>query len=94
MIPENGIPTHPGVILSREFLGPLGASQVAFAAHLRVSVQCINEFVHGKRGITSDTAGRSRIQHRHDTIPPSLPVRSTSCNLPHCGIVRVPWWGE
>lgn len=36
MIPENRIPTHPGVILSQEFLGPLGVSQVAFAAHLRV----------------------------------------------------------
>ena len=29
MIPENRIPTHPGVILSQEFLMPLGVSQVA-----------------------------------------------------------------
>jgi addiction module HigA family antidote len=56
MIPENRIPTHPGVILSQEFLGPLGISQVAFAAHLGVSVQRINELVRGKRGITPETA--------------------------------------
>lgn len=56
MIPENRIPTHPGVILSQEFLGPLGFSRVAFAAHLRVPVQCINELVRGKRGITPERA--------------------------------------
>lgn len=56
MIPENRIPTHPGVILSQEFLAPLGISQVAFAAHLGVPVQRINELARGKRGITSETA--------------------------------------
>jgi addiction module HigA family antidote len=56
MIPENRIPTHPGVILKQEFLDPLGITQVAFAAHLGVSVQRINELVRGKRGITPETA--------------------------------------
>jgi len=56
MIPENRIPTHPGVILSQEFLVPLGISQVAFAAHLGVPVQRINELIRGKRGITPQTA--------------------------------------
>ncbi|MFZ0788048.1 MAG: HigA family addiction module antitoxin [Chromatiaceae bacterium] len=56
MIPENRIPTHPGLILSQEFLVPLGISQVAFAAHLGVPVQRINELVRGKRGITPQTA--------------------------------------
>lgn len=56
MIPEHRIPTHPGVILSQEFLGPLGISQVAFAAHLGVPVQRINELVRGKRGVTPETA--------------------------------------
>ena len=56
MIPENRVPTHPGVILGREFLAPLGISQVAFAAHLGVSVQRINELIRGKRGITPGTA--------------------------------------
>jgi addiction module HigA family antidote len=56
MIPESRVPTHPGVILSREFLAPLHISQVALAAHLGVSVQRINELVRGKRGITPQTA--------------------------------------
>jgi addiction module HigA family antidote len=56
MIPENRIPTHPGVILAQEFLTPLGISQVAFARHLGVPVQRINELVRGKRGITAETA--------------------------------------
>jgi addiction module HigA family antidote len=56
LIPENRIPTHPGVILSTEFLIPLGISQVALAAHLGVPVQRVNELVRGKRGVTPETA--------------------------------------
>jgi addiction module HigA family antidote len=56
MLPENRIPTHPGVVLSQEFLVPLGISQVALAAHLGVPVQRINEVVRGKRGVTPETA--------------------------------------
>jgi len=56
VIPDNRVPTHPGVILSQEFLEPLGVSQVAFAAHLGVPVQRINELVRGKRGVTPETA--------------------------------------
>ena len=56
MIPENRIPTHPGEILLEEFLNPLGLSQVAFARHIGVPVQRINEIVRGKRGITPETA--------------------------------------
>jgi antitoxin HigA-1 len=56
MLPENRVPTHPGEILLEEFLSPLGLSQVAFAAHIGVPVQRINEIVRGKRGITPETA--------------------------------------
>jgi addiction module HigA family antidote len=56
MIPENRIPTHPGVILSREFLTPLNLTQVALAAHMGVPVQRVNELVRGKRGMTPETA--------------------------------------
>ncbi len=56
MLPENRIPTHPGEILFEEFLNPLGMSQVAFAKHIGVPVQRINEIVRGKRGVTPDTA--------------------------------------
>jgi addiction module HigA family antidote len=58
MIPENRIPTHPGEILLEEILKPMGISQVAFAKHVGVSLQRINEIVRGKRGITPDTAWR------------------------------------
>ena len=56
MIPDHRIPTHPGVILSQEFLTPLCLSQVALAAHLGVPVQRVNELVRGKRGVTPQTA--------------------------------------
>jgi addiction module HigA family antidote len=56
MIPEKRIPAHPGEILTEEFLKPLGISQVAFAAHIGVPVQRINELVRRKRGVTPETA--------------------------------------
>jgi antitoxin HigA-1 len=56
MIPENRIAVHPGEVLSEEFLKPFGITQVAFAHHLHVPVQRINELVRGKRGVTSETA--------------------------------------
>ena len=56
MLPENRIPAHPGEILHREFLVPLQVTQVAFAKHLGVPTQRINEIVRGKRGVTPETA--------------------------------------
>jgi addiction module HigA family antidote len=56
LIPENRIPTHPGEILVEEFLKPMGITQVAFAEHIGVPVQRINEIVRGKRGVTPETA--------------------------------------
>lgn len=56
MIPSNRVSTHPGIILLKEFLEPLGLTQKAFAEHLGISVQRVNEIVRGKRGITPDTA--------------------------------------
>lgn len=56
MIPENRIPTHPGEVLLEEFLIPLETSQVAFAEHIGVPVQRINEIVRGKRGVTPESA--------------------------------------
>ena len=56
MLPENRIPTHPGEILLEEFLKPMGITQVAFAKHIKVPLQRINEIIRGKRGVTSETA--------------------------------------
>ncbi len=56
MLPENRIPTHPGEILLEEFLKPLSITQVAFAKHIEVPLQRVNEIIHGKRGVTPETA--------------------------------------
>ena len=56
MLPENRIPTHPGEVLWEEFLQPLGVTQTAFARHLGLPVQRINEVIRGKRGVTPATA--------------------------------------
>ena len=56
MIPKNRIPTHPGEILLEEFLKPLEITQVAFAKHIRVPVQRVNEIIKGKRGISPESA--------------------------------------
>jgi antitoxin HigA-1 len=56
MLPTHRIPTHPGEILQEEFLTPMRVTQVAFARHIGVPVQRINEIIRGKRGITPETA--------------------------------------
>lgn len=56
MIPLNRTATHPGIILLKEFLVPLGFTQKALAMHVGVPVQRINEIIRGKRGITPGTA--------------------------------------
>jgi addiction module HigA family antidote len=51
-------PVHPGEILQKEFLEPMGLSQNRLAIALGVPPRRINEIVMGKRGITADTALR------------------------------------
>ena len=51
-------PTHPGEILLTEFLEPMGISQYRIANAIDVPPRRINEIVHGKRGISADTALR------------------------------------
>lgn len=41
-----------------EFLGPMGISQYRLAMDISVPPRRINEIVHGKRGISADTALR------------------------------------
>jgi antitoxin HigA-1 len=57
-IPTNRPPTHPGEMLLREFLEPMGLSQRELSDGLFVSYQRINEIINGKRGITPGTALR------------------------------------
>ena len=51
-------PIHPGEILLEEFLKPLEISQYRLAQTINVPARRINEIVHGKRGISPDTAAR------------------------------------
>jgi addiction module HigA family antidote len=57
-IPKNGPPTHPGEMLLEEFLKPWKLTQSELAGKLGVSYPRVNELIHGKRGITPDTALR------------------------------------
>jgi addiction module HigA family antidote len=51
-------PVHPGEILAEEYLEPLGVTQHRLAVAIGVPPRRINEIVHGKRGISADTALR------------------------------------
>jgi addiction module HigA family antidote len=57
-IPTHGPPTHPGEMLLEEFLKPMGLSQTELAEKMGVSYPRVNELIHGKRGVTPDTALR------------------------------------
>lgn len=49
---------HPGEVLLEEFLVPLNISQNGLARAINVPPRRINEIVHGKRGVSADTALR------------------------------------
>ena len=51
-------PIHPGEILMKEFLEPIGITQYRLAKDISVVPRRINEIVHGKRSISADTALR------------------------------------
>lgn len=51
-------PVHPGDVLLTEFLEPLGVTQHRLALAVGVPTRRINEIVHGKRGVSADTALR------------------------------------
>ena len=58
MTEKTHLPIHPGEILLEEFLEPLGISQYRLAKEIHVPPRRINEIIHGKRGISPDTALR------------------------------------
>ncbi|MDQ0094985.1 HigA family addiction module antitoxin [Paeniglutamicibacter psychrophenolicus] len=49
---------HPGEILVEDFIEGFGITQNKLAVSIGVPPRRINEIVHGKRGITADTAIR------------------------------------
>jgi addiction module HigA family antidote len=54
----NRVTTHPGEVLSEEFLDPLRMSVNALATALRVPATRIGAIVKGERSVTADTALR------------------------------------
>lgn len=71
-------PVHPGEILLKEFLAPMGISQNLLARETGMSPRRINEIILGRRAVTGDTAIRlgkffgtgpefwMNLQSRHD----------------------------
>ncbi len=57
-VPTNRPPTHPGEILLKEFLEPMGLTQSELAEAIHVPYQRVNEIVNARRGITEDTSLR------------------------------------
>jgi addiction module HigA family antidote len=51
-------PIHPGEILMEDYIEGFEITQNKLAVSICVSPRRINEIVHGKRGITADTAIR------------------------------------
>ena len=56
MLPKNRPPTHPGEMLLKEFLQPLGVNQRIFASHLGWTYTRLNEIVNGRRGVSAASA--------------------------------------
>jgi antitoxin HigA-1 len=56
MLPLHRVSTHPGRILLKEFLEPMGTTQVKLAEAIDIPQNRVNELVRGKRGITPETA--------------------------------------
>jgi addiction module HigA family antidote len=56
MLSNHRMATHPGQILLREFLDPMGLTQTELARSLAIPLNRVNELVRGKRGVTPETA--------------------------------------
>lgn len=49
-------PIHPGEVLMEDFIEGFGITQNKLAVSIGVPLRRINEIVHGKQGVTADTA--------------------------------------
>ena len=56
MLPTHRPPTHSGEMLLKEFLEPLGVSQVEAATRMSIPFQRLNAIVNGRRAVSADTA--------------------------------------
>ncbi|MBP2413502.1 addiction module HigA family antidote [Arthrobacter stackebrandtii] len=63
-------PIHPGEILMEDFIEGFGITQNELVVSIGAPPRRINEIVHGKRGITVDTAIRRALCDRVAAIKP------------------------
>jgi addiction module HigA family antidote len=56
MLPKKRPPTHPGQMLLKEFLEPMGITQKIFAGHLGWTYARLNEIINGHRGVSAESA--------------------------------------
>ena len=57
-IPTDRSPTHPGEMLLKEFLEPMGISMEELGLKIHVPYQQVNELVNGRQGISPSMALR------------------------------------
>ena len=98
---EDGIdPIHPGEILSKDFLEPMGITAYRLARDIRIDQTRVSEILRGKRGISVDTALRLgkyfgisaefwlNIQRRYDLERKRLEMQSILTAIPSaCPVV-------
>jgi addiction module HigA family antidote len=53
---EDPPPVHPGFVLKRDYLLPIGCTQVAFARRIGIRPQTLSDIVHGQHSITPEIA--------------------------------------
>ncbi len=58
LLPTNAPAHHPGHVLIKEYLGPLGISQARLARDIGVAPKRISDIVHAKRRVDADLAFR------------------------------------
>ena len=56
MLPTHRPPTHPGEMLLKEFLEPIGVSQVEAARRMNIPFQRLNALSKARRAVSADTA--------------------------------------
>ena len=56
MVPSNRVATHPGVILLKEFLEPLGLTPKELANHLDLPAEKIENLIQAKRSVSPEIA--------------------------------------
>jgi addiction module HigA family antidote len=84
---RNRIPfPHPGETISEDYLKPLGMSVNKLALELRVPATRMTEIVHGRRGITADTA--LRLARYFNTTPKFWLNLQTSYDLARAAEAR------